>query len=149
MPAAAFWLAYRSRRACDVGRICAACRFHYCRNWRGSSRIDLTHTCVHVHAAEDEMTLILSLICILLSPLAAAGLALIHQGLGRSRSAAHSMLATLCVLAISAIVFVLVGASWAGFAGGAAHTFQAGGTQWNWLGNDTSFVNSLHLDGST
>jgi Amt family ammonium transporter len=95
------------------------------------------------------MILILSLLCILLSPLAAAGLALIHQGLGRSRSAAHAMLATLCVLAISAIVFVLIGASWAGFAGGAAHTFQAGGTQWNWLGNDTSFVNSLHLDGST
>jgi Amt family ammonium transporter len=95
------------------------------------------------------MTLILSLICILLSPLAAAGLALIHQGLGRSRSAAHSMLATLCVLAISAIVFVLVGASWAGFAGGTAHSLQAGGAQWNLLGNDASFVNNLHLDGSS
>ena len=95
------------------------------------------------------MTLILSLICILLSPLAAAGLALIHQGLGRSRSAAHSMLATLCVLAISAIVFVLVGASWAGFAGGAAHSLQVGGAQWNWLGNEASFASNLHLDGSS
>ena len=33
--------------------------------------------------------------CILLTPLASAGLALIHQGLGRSRSAAHAMLALL------------------------------------------------------
>ena len=44
----------------------------------------------------------------MLVPLAAAGLALIHQGLGRSRSAAHAMLATLCALGISAIVFVLL-----------------------------------------
>jgi Amt family ammonium transporter len=68
------------------------------------------------------------------SPLAAAGLALIHQGMGRSRSAAHAMLATLCALAIAAIATVLIGASWAGFFGGSAHTFQAFGAQWNWLG---------------
>ena len=94
------------------------------------------------------MNLILCLICILLSPLAAAGLALIHQGLGRSRSAAHAMLATLCVLAIAAIVFVLLGASWAGYPGGAAHSFQAGGAQWNWLGNEALFARSIPLDGS-
>jgi Amt family ammonium transporter len=94
------------------------------------------------------MNLILCLICILLSPLAAAGLALIHQGLGRSRSAAHAMLATLCVLAIAAIVFVLLGASWAGYPGGAAHSFQAGGSQWNWLGNEAVFARSIPLDGS-
>ena len=39
------------------------------------------------------MNQLLCLVCILLVPLAAAGLALIHQGLGRSRSAAHAMLA--------------------------------------------------------
>ena len=56
----------------------------------------------------------LCLFSLLLVPLAAAGLALIHQGLGRSRSAAHAMLGTLCALAVSAIVFVLFGSSWAG-----------------------------------
>jgi ammonium transporter, Amt family len=94
------------------------------------------------------MSLVLCLLCILLSPLAAAGLALIHQGLGRSRSAAHAMLATLCALAIAAIAFVLVGASWAGYPGGAAHTFQAGGAQWNWLGNESLLARSIPLDGS-
>jgi ammonium transporter, Amt family len=94
------------------------------------------------------MTLVLSLLCILLSPLAAAGLALIHQGLGRSRSAAHAMLATLCALAVAAIVFVLVGASWAGYASGAFHSFQAGGASWNWLGNEALLGRSISLDGS-
>ena len=94
------------------------------------------------------MNLVLSLLCILLSPLAAAGLALIHQGLGRSRSAAHAMLATLCALAIAAIVFVLVGASWAGYPGGAFHSFQAGGAPWNWLGNEALLARSIPLDGT-
>ena len=65
------------------------------------------------------MNAVLCLLCIMLVPLAAAGLALIHQGLGRSRSAAHAMLAILCALGISAIVFVIFGFSWAGFPGGA------------------------------
>jgi Amt family ammonium transporter len=82
----------------------------------------------------------------MLIPLAAAGLALIHQGLGRSRSAAHSMLATLCALAISAIVFVLIGASWAGFPGGPAHAFIAGGARWDWLGAAPS-ISGTHFEG--
>src|ERR1700679_153443 len=63
-------------------------------------------------AAEGRrMNFAICLLSILLVPLATAGLALIHQGLGRSRSAAHSMLATLCALAVTAIVFVLIGFS--------------------------------------
>jgi len=58
------------------------------------------------------MNLELGLFSIMLVPFAAAGLALIHQGLGRSRSAAHAMLASLCALAVSAIVFVLFGSAW-------------------------------------
>ena len=94
------------------------------------------------------MNLVLCLLCILLTPFAAAGLALIHQGLGRSRSAAHAMLATLCALAVAAIAFVMVGASWAGFSGGSAHAFHWGGAQWNWLGNEALFARSISLDGS-
>jgi Amt family ammonium transporter len=86
-----------------------------------------------IAAGAPNLALILA--CILLTPLASAGLALIHQGLGRSRSAAHSMLATLCALAIAAIVFTLIGNHWTGNPGGAAHTLQIAGAAWNWLGD--------------
>lgn len=94
------------------------------------------------------MNQLLCLVCIILAPLAAAGLALIHQGLGRSRSAAHAMLATLCVLGISAIVFVLIGSAWAGFAGGPSHFFEAGGARWDWFGAGSFFPNGIGIDPS-
>ncbi len=71
------------------------------------------------------MNPVLCIFCLMLVPLAAAGLALIHQGLGRSRSAAHAMLATLCAIAIAAVVFVMIGFSWAG--AGAAAAFVSRG----------------------
>ena len=89
------------------------------------------------------MNSLLCLVCIMLAPFAAAGLGLIHQGLGRSRSAAQAMLATLCAIGISAIVFVLFGSAWAGYAGGPVHSISAGGTHWDWLGAGTFFPNSL------
>jgi Amt family ammonium transporter len=92
------------------------------------------------------MSLLLCLFCVMLVPLAAAGLALIHQGLGRSRSAAHAMLSTLCALAIAAIVFATVGSAWAGFVGGPAHTFTAGGARWEWLGAGRFFGRDLSFD---
>jgi len=89
------------------------------------------------------MNVPLVLVFILLIPLAAAGLALIHQGLGRSRSAAHAMLATLCAVSITAIVFVLVGSAWAGYSGGAAHNFHFAGRTWDWLGAEPFFAAKL------
>jgi Amt family ammonium transporter len=94
------------------------------------------------------MNLELSLFSILLVPFAAAGLALIHQGLGRSRSAAHAMLASLCALAVSAIVFVLFGSAWAGSVGGATHSFLAGGAHWDWLGAAPFLARGISFDGS-
>jgi len=94
------------------------------------------------------MNLEMSLFSMMLVPFAAAGLALIHQGLGRSRSAAHAMLASLCALAVSAIVFVLFGASWAGSAGSAIHSFAAGGVRWDWLGAAPFFARGIRFDGS-
>ena len=91
------------------------------------------------------MTPVLCLFCVMLIPLAAAGLALIHQGLGRSRSAAHAMLASLCAIAIAAIVFVMIGFSWAG-AGASAHSFAAGGVRWDWLGAAPFFAGNIHFD---
>jgi Amt family ammonium transporter len=89
------------------------------------------------------MNLAVCLLCIILVPLATAGLALIHEGLGRSRSAAHAMLATLCALGVTAIVFVLIGCSWAGYSGGLAHTFQHAGKHWDWLGAEPFFAAGL------
>jgi Amt family ammonium transporter len=85
----------------------------------------------------------LTLVCILLIPLASAGLALIHQGLGRSRSAAHAMLATLCAVSITAIVFALVGSAWAGYRGGASHDLHLFGRTWDWLGGEHFLAASL------
>jgi len=94
------------------------------------------------------MSFVLCLLCILLIPLATAGLSLIHQGLGRSRSAAHTMVATLCVLAVTAIVFVFIGYSVVGFNGGPAHAFLLAGTNWNWAGAEPLFSRGIHFDGS-
>ena len=94
------------------------------------------------------MNLELGLFSILLIPFAAAGLALIHQGLGRSRSAAHAMLATLCAVAVSAIVFVLFGSAWAGSVGAATHSFTAGGAHWDWLGAAPLLARGINFDGS-
>jgi Amt family ammonium transporter len=87
-------------------------------------------------------------LCVMLVPLATAGLALMYQGLGRSRSAAHTMLATLCVLSVTAIIFVIFGFSWAGITGGASHSFTAGGVHWNWLGAEPFLARGDHFDGS-
>src|ERR1700735_4581052 len=94
------------------------------------------------------MNLPLCLLSIMLMPLAAAGLALIHQGLGRSRSAAHAMLATLCALSVSSIFFVLFGSAWAGVSGAPFHSFVAGGARWDWLGAAPFFAHGAGLDGS-
>jgi hypothetical protein len=52
-------------------------------------------------AFSANSTFVLSLVCMALIPLVALGLALINTGLGRSRSAAHTMLYSLCVFSDS------------------------------------------------
>ena len=81
---------------CSVGS-------RYRRNW-----IDTRYVRIFLRAKESKVTsenLVLCLVFLLLSPLAIAGLALINQGLGRSRSAAHAMLGTLCTLAIACLLY--------------------------------------------
>ncbi len=86
---------------------------------------------------------------ILLVPFAIAGLALINTGLGRARSAAHSMMASLCAIAVAAVMFFLCGFSWQGYAAGPAHIAVLAGKQWNWLGAQRWFLRGAPLDGST
>jgi Amt family ammonium transporter len=86
--------------------------------------------------------------CIFLIPLAIAGLALINTGLGRSRSAAHSMLAALCVAAVAAVVYTAWGFALQGVAGGPAHLVQVGGKAWNWIGAGPIFLRGMDLEAS-
>jgi Amt family ammonium transporter len=82
----------------------------------------------------SEAAFALTLALVFLAPLAIAGVALINTGLGRSRSAAQALLGSLAILAVSAIVFALIGATWTGTAGAAGHTLQLAGKPWDWLG---------------
>jgi len=84
----------------------------------------------------------------LMVPLAGAGLALTHAGLGRSRSAAHAMLGSVCVIAVAMLAYFVCGWSWQGFPGGPARVFTAAGKAWNWIGAEPFFLRGLPLDGS-
>jgi Amt family ammonium transporter len=88
-------------------------------------------------------------VCILLVPLAGAGLALINAGLGRSRNAAHAMMSSLCVLAVAAVAYFICGFSWQGFPGRAAYAIEAGGKMWNWIGADPFFLRGVDFGGSS
>ena len=94
--------------------------------------------------SQNEATLCFLLI--LLVPLAGAGLALLNSGLGRCRSAAHVMLASLCVSAVAALVYVAIGFSWQGTVGGHAHMLVYGGKSWNWISTEPFFARSLRTD---
>src|SRR5260370_27290919 len=66
----------------------------------------------------SDMAQALCAVLILLVPLTAAGLALIHTGLGRSRSAAHAMLGSVCAGGVAVLAYFFCGWSLQGFAGG-------------------------------
>jgi ammonium transporter, Amt family len=70
---------------------------------------------------------------LLLCPLAIAGMALVNAGLGRSRSAAQLLLGDLALVAVTAIVFLFIGASFAGTLGGEI-VFHIAGKSWSVLG---------------
>lgn len=86
----------------------------------------------------------LTLALLLVAPLAIAGVALINAGLGRSRSAAQALLGNLALVAIAAIVFALVGASFAGTLGNSAVVIHAGGTTWSVLGQGPFLLRDLN-----
>jgi Amt family ammonium transporter len=93
--------------------------------------------------ALPEAASVLVLVLLLLAPLALAGVALINTGLGRSRSAAQSILGSAAVVAVAFIAFALVGATLLGPANGSGHAFILSGRSWNWLGTGPFFLNGL------
>lgn len=93
-----------------------------------------------------------SALCILLIgalPLAPAGLALLNTGLGRSRSAAQSLLGALCVVAVASLVYFVFGFSLEGFNGGPSHCFLLGSKPWDWIAAQRLFFRGLKWNGST
>jgi Amt family ammonium transporter len=59
-----------------------------------------------------EINFVLTLIMIVVAPLALAGLALVNTGLGRSRSAAQSLLGSMAVAATAMLSFASIGGAW-------------------------------------
>ena len=95
-----------------------------------------------------ESGTVLCVLFLLTVPFAAMAIALMNTGLGRSRSAAHSMLAALCTIGVAALVYLVIGFAWQGTAGGPAYSFAAKGHTWNWLAGERFFLRGVALDGS-
>ncbi|MGA3035283.1 MAG: hypothetical protein ABSD70_18500 [Terracidiphilus sp.] len=90
-----------------------------------------------VAAASATMTdaeLALTLALLMVAPLAIAGVALINTGLGRARSGAQTLLGNLALAAVAMVVFVFVGASFAGTLGNSEIVLHAAGKPWGVLG---------------
>ncbi len=98
--------------------------------------------------ALSDVGAMLCLLLILLVPLAIAGLALINTGFVRSRSAAHAMLTTLCVVAVAASVYCAFGFAIEGYAGRPMHAISIAGKPWSWLAAEKFFFRGLELDAS-
>ena len=96
----------------------------------------------------SEFSTIACIFFILLVPLAAAGLALMNVGLGRSRSAGHMMMAALCALAVAALAYFVCGFAWQGYIGGPAHAVTVSGKSWNWIAAEPFFFREFSFDGS-
>ena len=58
---------------------------------------------------DSALSFVLCLFFILLIPFSMAGVALINAGLGRSRSAAHALTASLCVVASAGLIYYVCG----------------------------------------
>ena len=93
--------------------------------------------------AMSDAVFALTLALLLLAPMAIAGVALINTGLGRSRSAAQAMLGNLALIAVAAIVFAFIGASFAGSLGSKEFVLHVAGKPWSVLGLGPVFLRGL------
>jgi ammonium transporter, Amt family len=104
---------------------------------------------VNTTPALSDIQAVLCLLTIMVAPLAIAGLALINTGLGRSRSASHLMLSSLCIIATASLIYFAFGFSWQGIAGSPGYQFFLGGKSWNWIASQPFFLRRIDLDGSS
>jgi Amt family ammonium transporter len=96
----------------------------------------------------SELATAACLLFMFLVPLAGAGLALMNVGLGRSRSAGHMMMASLCALAVAALAYFFCGFACEGYIGGPAHFLSLSGKSWNWIAAEPFFFRKLSFDSS-
>jgi ammonium transporter, Amt family len=89
-----------------------------------------------------ETSFALTLMLLLVAPLAIGGVALINAGLGRSRSAAQSLLGSLVVMATAVIAFSMVGSAVAAESG-KDFVFHVAGKPWNWAEMGRFFLSGL------
>ncbi len=94
-----------------------------------------------------ETQTIFCVLFLMLAPLAGAGLALMNAGLGRTRNAAHSMMAALCVIAVAACTYFICGRAFQGYAGGAAHVLAIARQPWDWLGAEPWLFHGMPISG--
>ena len=94
-----------------------------------------------------ETSFAMTLGLLLLAPMAIAGVALINTGLGRSRSAAQSLLGSLVVISTAVIAFALVGSAIAAGTSG-DHVFHLAGKAWNWAGAGPLFLSGFGAAGA-
>jgi Amt family ammonium transporter len=94
----------------------------------------------------SEIQTVACIFFLLLAPLAGAGLGFINAGLGRSRNAAHAMMAALCVLSVAACAWFVCGRAFQGYAGGLAHSLTIAAKPWDWLGAEPWFFRGLSMD---
>lgn len=96
-----------------------------------------------------EVSTAACLLFIFLVPFAAAGLALMNVGLGRSRSAGHMMMSSLCALAVAGLAYFVCGFAWQGTMGSSAHVIAISGKDWNWIAAEPFFFRKLSLGDSS
>lgn len=101
-----------------------------------------------IPSAPLDSGVVLCLGCILLVPVAIAGLALMNAGLGRSKNSAHLLLSTLCVFSVAAGAYFLCGYAFQGAAGLSSYWFLAGGREWSWISAGRFFFRGVVFDGS-
>jgi len=68
-----------------------------------------------------ELAAVSCLFFIFLVPFAGAGIALMNAGLGRSRSAGHMMMSSLCAFAVAGLAYFACGFAVQGYIGGSGH----------------------------
>jgi Amt family ammonium transporter len=90
-------------------------------------------------ATTGDLTIVLCILFVVLTPLAVAGLVLINAGLGRSRNAAHVMTASLCATAIATLTYFAIGFGIQGH-----DALQPQG--WNWIGHGPFFLRGLRVN---
>ena len=97
----------------------------------------------------SDATEILCILLICVLPLALAGFAILNTGLGRSRSAAQSLLGSLCLVAVAAVAYYAVGFSWQGYQGGVSYALTLRSTTWDWIAAQPFFFHTLPWNGTT